>query len=80
MRLLTWVLGLLVCLLGLEFSFAERTGWEWFWFAALGTWFLVGLGVALAALIGKALAKGRLSPGLGTAPRVERPGSEQREA
>lgn len=61
MRILVWLLGVLVLLLGVEISYEFAHWWVWLWWIMLPVWILVGLGVSIAAIFSKAVAQGRVN-------------------
>jgi hypothetical protein len=71
MRLLTFILGLMVCALGIEVSRASYPTGVWVWWFWLSFWCVLGLAVAVVGLVLKML-KG--------SPAQGRPGLAQRTA
>lgn len=69
MRLLTYLLGQMVILLGLEISRASAPGWVWVWWVCGFFWFAVGLAVAIVGLVGSILKRNPTRTGITPAPR-----------
>lgn len=72
MKLLTWLLGMAVMLLGLELARYAHDGWPWLWVTLLIFWIFAGVVAALVALAkqvaGKVGAGGLGGAGLGRRP------------
>lgn len=73
MRLLVWILGVIVTLLGLMTARHVAPAWVWAWWFFLGLWVLVG-GVVLIAALVRVVASGQGR----SAPRVPAPLSTPR--
>jgi hypothetical protein len=51
MKLLAWLCGLLVVLLGMELAESSTSWWHTWWFLALLLWSAYGAGIALFELV-----------------------------
>jgi hypothetical protein len=73
MKFLSWLLGVMVCCLGLQLSFAVHDRWSWFWFPMLGVYALAGCGLLLYGLYRAAMAarKGQLTGLQSFPPKVK---------
>lgn len=81
MRALTWLVGVLVILLGLNAGASRSSGWAAVWVASAALWFFVGVGLSVTYLaklvagkvgaVGTATRAGR--PGPSTAPKTDEP-------
>lgn len=74
MRALTWLVGVLVILLGLNAGASRSSGWAAVWVASAALWFFVGVGLSvtsLAKLVAGKVGAGAL--GARAAPGVVRP-------
>lgn len=61
MRFLTWLLGVFVLLLALEYTRAAGTGWTAVWVTATIVWLFAGLGVGAVTVV--KLATGKMGAG-----------------
>ena len=80
MRFLTWLLGVFVLLLALEYTRAAGTGWTAVWVTAMVTWFFTGAGLAVvgvAKLVTGKLGAGALSGLSRTRPPAPAPHKEE---
>lgn len=73
MRALTWLVGVLVILLGLNAGASRSSGWAAVWIASAALWFFVGVGLGVTSLA--KLVAGKVGAGLNAAPRRPRPGA-----
>lgn len=71
MKLLTWLLGVLVILLGVELARSGSGAWPAVWYIAAAFWLFVGCVLTLWAL-GKRLADKMGAGGRGILPGVPR--------
>jgi len=60
-KFLTWLLGVFVLLLALEYSRTAAAGWTPLWVTAMVFWFFAGVGAGLVALV--KLASGKVGAG-----------------
>jgi hypothetical protein len=51
MRMLVWLVGVSVNLLGFELSYAMAPVWRWSWWLWLVVWFLAGVGLVISGLV-----------------------------
>lgn len=68
MRALTWLLGVMMILLGLQAKGAGPSGWTAVWISIAVLWFFVGCGLGVVTLA--KLVSGKTVAGLAKAPRV----------
>ena len=73
MKGLTWLVGALVVLAGLQCRPSDAPAWTAVWVTAAVLWFFLGVGLSIA-LIAKVVT-GKLGAGLNAAPRQPRPGA-----
>ena len=77
MRILVFVLGVMVILLGLETSHAVDPSWSWVWWTWLGIWLGLGLVVAIVGLVERALRNERKGASAPPGPRPAAPTIQQ---
>jgi len=73
MRLLVWLVGVAVNLVGFELAYREPSAWRWAWWFWAVAWFFAGVGLVIAGLI-RAAAKRMPRPApVSISPRVADP-------
>ena len=65
MRALTWLVGVLVILLGFGAGFPRSSGWTAVWVSAAVLWLFVGVGLGVVSIA--KLAAGKIGAGLNAA-------------
>lgn len=68
MRALTWFLGVMVILLGVESRGPAPSGWTAVWIGAAVLWFFVGCGLGVLTL--SKLVSGKMAAGLASRARA----------
>ncbi len=80
MKLLTWLLGVMVILLGLELRSVGPGGWTAVWMSAAVLWFFAGVvmgGISLAKLVAGKVGAGVLRGPLGRPAAAAPPHKEE---